>query len=220
MMILAGYGLWNCYVEVNSSGDTGRRALLGGKAVLLSFDGTPKAIIRLTEIPPTGNNRSCNGLEAISYCSMLAALRDTEASGATRMRQRAWRRHYFTLIALIALIAIVVSVLHREDPQRNLMECKSNLKNLGTAMEMYSTDWSGHYPDRFEKLVPNYLETLPSCPAVGAVTYEMERGPEAPHNEAGFQDYYYLFCAGNNHARAGVPENGPGYDCCMSILER
>ena len=87
-------------------------------------------------------------------------------------------------------------------------------------MEMYSTDWSGHYPDRLPKLVPNYLDALPTCPAGAAMTYEMEYGPEAPHNEAGFHDYYYLYCGGKYHSQAGVPENIPAYDGCNTVHER
>lgn len=129
-------------------------------------------------------------------------------------------QHTLTLIVLLAVVAITVSLLHREDPQAQLYDCNSNLKNLGTAMEMYSTDWAGHYPDRFEKLVPNYLETLPVCPAAQNITYQMEYGPQAPHNEHGFQDFYYLFCAGKNHSNAGVPENYPAHDGSVGILER
>jgi hypothetical protein len=133
---------------------------------------------------------------------------------------RKHRQHILTLIALLALVALAVHLLHGEDPQGQLTECHSNLKNLSTAMEMYSTDWSGHYPDRFEKLVPNYLKTLPACPVSGAVTYEIEYGAEAPHNECGFQDYYYLYCAGEYHSRAGAAENCPALDGSMSFLER
>jgi hypothetical protein len=124
------------------------------------------------------------------------------------------------LLAILTLVAFTVRYLHYRDPQRQLTECKSNLRNLGTAMEMYSTDWSGHYPDRLRKLVPNYLHVLPTCPAVEAMTYQMEYGPEASHNEGGFHDYYYLYCAGQNHSRVGIPENIPAYDGCGSVHER
>ena len=60
------------------------------------------------------------------------------------------RRGGFTLIELmivIAIIAILAAILVpnfiRARAQGQLTACKSNLKNIGTAMEMYSTDWSG-----------------------------------------------------------------------------
>ena len=63
------------------------------------------------------------------------------------------RRGGFTLIELmivIAIIAILAAILVpnfiRARAQGQLTACKSNLKNIGTAMEMYSTDWSGKYP--------------------------------------------------------------------------
>jgi hypothetical protein len=115
------------------------------------------------------------------------------------------------LLGVLALIALGAQTLDREDAQRDLEGCKSNLNNLSTAMEMYSTDWSGHYPNRFDKLVPNYLKELPPCPATGSVTYEMEYGPRAPHNEEGFQDFYYLYCSGANHSGIGLAENQPNH---------
>ena len=63
------------------------------------------------------------------------------------------RRGGFTLIELmivIAIIAILAAILVpnfiRARAQGQLTACKSNLKNIGTAMEMYSTDWGGKYP--------------------------------------------------------------------------
>lgn len=44
--------------------------------------------------------------------------------------------------------------------------CKSNLKNLATALEMYSSDNRGHYPESLDKLIPgNYLRKIPTCPS-------------------------------------------------------
>lgn len=49
--------------------------------------------------------------------------------------------------------------------------CLSNLKNVGTALEMYSTDAAGRYPARLAQLVPNYLVSIPTCPTAGRDTY-------------------------------------------------
>lgn len=136
--------------------------------------------------------------------------------GEVKNRQRS----IVSLLVIFVVVALAVRYLLYRDPRRQLTECKSNQKNIGTAMEMYSTDWSGHYPDRLTKLVPNYLDALPTCPAAGAMTYQMEYGPKAAHNKASFSDYYYLYCAGQNHSRAGLPENTPAYDGVMSTHER
>jgi hypothetical protein len=65
---------------------------------------------------------------------------------------------------------------------------KSNLKNLATALEMYSTDNAGHYPASLSQVTPNYLKFIPQCPAAGKVTYRYAR---AEHPEA-----YTVWCGG------------------------
>ena len=85
-------------------------------------------------------------------------------------------------------------------------------------MEMYSTDWSGRYPDSLDKLVPRYLPSIPQCPAAPrGQGYGLE-GPESSHNPEGFQDYYYLYCLAENHP--GSAENLPGFDGIQSVIER
>lgn len=123
------------------------------------------------------------------------------------------------LPALLALAAISTSLLTR-DTARHLYDCQNNLKTIGTAMEMYSTDWQGHYPPRIDMLVPRYLPEIPVCPAAGFMTYQMEYGPNAPHNERGFQDYYFIYCAGDFHRRQHLPAGYPQYDGVSSVMER
>lgn len=96
--------------------------------------------------------------------------------------------------------------------QGQLTACKSNLKNIATALEMYSTDWSGRYPSDMGYLTPNYLRTIPECPAAGKNTYleAFQTGPEAPGNEDQYQDYYYLECHGHFHPQ--LEPNYPRYD--------
>lgn len=103
-------------------------------------------------------------------------------------------------------------VKHERGP---LVACESNLKNLGTALEMYSTDWSGEYPDSFDKLTPNYLKTIPVCPTKGAkpYTYDLSK-PEG-------QDYpvYLLKCVGHQHADQGVEADHPQYSGMDGLQE-
>lgn len=71
-------------------------------------------------------------------------------------------------------------------------ECGNNLKNYATALEMYSTDWAGKFPGDPSKLTPNYLKTLPVCPASGAAySYDVSTKP----------DGYTVTCPGNSHGR-------------------
>ena len=140
------------------------------------------------------------------------------------------RRGGFTLIELmivIAIIAILAAILVpnfiRARAQGQLTACKSNLKNIGTAMEMYSTDWSGKYPTGgMNLLTPNYLKTIPECPAAGSVTYSADFGASGgpTYNTAGFQDYYWITCATTNHTAVSVSADYPQYDGIQGLIER
>jgi hypothetical protein len=96
-----------------------------------------------------------------------------------------------------------------------LLACEVNLENVGAALEMYSSDWSGQYPDQADMaghLVPNYLKSMPICPT-SKHGYAFEVGPDAPSNESRHEDYYFVFCQGNNH-----PDSPPDYPR-YSIIE-
>lgn len=103
--------------------------------------------------------------------------------------------------------------------QGPLTACHSNLKNIGTALEMYSTDWSGHYPRNLQQLVPNYIKELPECPSAGYMSYRADFGLQAPGNNGQFQDYYFMECAGDHHADDGLPPNYPQYTGIEGLLD-
>lgn len=100
-----------------------------------------------------------------------------------------------------------------------LTACKINLRDLGTAMEMYALDWSGHYPEDFATLTPNYLRTIPEC-EVSGVPYRVHFGPDALGNrqEDPLEHYYYLECYGENHTAAGVSGNFPAYNVLVGLM--
>ena len=93
----------------------------------------------------------------------------------------------------------------RHSPQGVTTGCKSNLKNIGTACEMYSTDNEGRYPRSLAQLTPNYLKILPTCYAAGKENYS------ASYVAASTPDLYTVFCSGHFHAGAGVAPNYPQY---------
>jgi len=113
----------------------------------------------------------------------------------------------FTLIELmivIAIIAILAAILVpnflKARAQGQLTACKSNCKNIATALEMYSSDNGGRYPvtANFTSLLTggNYLKLIPTCPAAGSNTY----GPV--YSAQTTPDTFSFFCSGNNHAKA------------------
>ncbi|MGE0491096.1 MAG: hypothetical protein AB7S38_17950 [Vulcanimicrobiota bacterium] len=103
----------------------------------------------------------------------------------------------------------------RHRAQGRLMACKSNLKGIGTALEMYSTDWCGRYPTNINLVTPNYLKTLPTCPGARSDSYS------ASYQSTSRPDVYTLYCQGMNHCEAGFIEpNYPRYQAISGVLER
>ena len=119
----------------------------------------------------------------------------------------------------IVLAAVLAPNFIRSRSGGRMVACKSSLKNLGTAMEMYSSDWSGKYPSTLAQLTPNYLKTLPECSSVSRVTYKLSTGNTA-YNSAGFEDYYFLWCDSDNHANIGLSPGYPQYDGIQGLIER
>ena len=124
------------------------------------------------------------------------------------------------VLSVILLVGLLAPNFIRHGCRGQLTACKSNLKNIGTALEMYSTDWNGHYPRNLNLLTPNYLKTIPECPNAGRVTYRADFGPQAGYNNRRFQDYYVVECAGNNHRGASVPPDYPQYDAVNGLIGR
>lgn len=60
-----------------------------------------------------------------------------------------------------------------------LTRCTSNLRVIGTALEMYSTDWSGRYPLEQALLTPNYLKAIPTCPTGQPYLYLSQSVPDS-----------------------------------------
>lgn len=105
----------------------------------------------------------------------------------------------------------------------SLSACKSNLKNLGTAFEMYSMDWSGKYPPigrEKELLIPAYLRRIPECPRAGKDTYTMSSDRNGPYNTEGFEDYYHIQCTTSFHEAVDVPRNYPQFDGIQGLIAR
>ncbi|MHC9539063.1 MAG: hypothetical protein AB9903_06045 [Vulcanimicrobiota bacterium] len=92
-----------------------------------------------------------------------------------------------------------------------MVPCKSNLKNIATAMEMYSSDNEGCYPHSLEAITPNYLKTLPTCASAGKITYKYVYTSKP--------DIYTVWCHGAYHtpmSRINMPE----YDSLKGLYEK
>ena len=92
--------------------------------------------------------------------------------------------------------------------------CKSNLKNLATACEMYSTDNHSLYPGRLDTLTPNYLKHIPLCPSAQKETYS---GSYISCNVR--PEGYTIFCEGQFHQKGGLANpNYPQYSSFSGLI--
>ncbi len=114
-------------------------------------------------------------------------------------------RDLFVSLLLIGLLS--VAVRHRLKPKaaEDLQTCKSNLKNIATACEMYSTDNEGRYPLETRELVPLYLPQMPVCPgadsAAAVYAFQSATSPDA----------FSICCQGLNHRSLIATPNYPQY---------
>ncbi len=82
----------------------------------------------------------------------------------------------------LALLGLIVAVLFGFPRVVSFSPtvCRSNLKNIDTAIQMYQTDWSDALPPTLTSLTPNYLKTIPRCPAdttaEDSLTWKVEVG--------------------------------------------
>lgn len=118
---------------------------------------------------------------------------------------------------VIAILAILLSVLIpnviRARGRGLLTACTSNLKNIGTALEMYNVDASGRYPATLSDLTPNYLKSIPTCPSAGADTYS---GAFVSTTDP---DEFEVFCQGTNHG-GFTDTDYPRFDPEVGLIER
>ena len=143
------------------------------------------------------------------------------------MMHRVSSRKGFTLIELmivIAIIAILAAILVpnfiRARAQGQVTSCKSNLKNIGTACEMYATDNAGRYPADLNKLTTPangqqpYLKQVPKCPSQGtSAPYT------ASYKSAMNPDVYTVYCSGSNHTAAGCDADYPKFTATQGLIE-
>lgn len=113
---------------------------------------------------------------------------------------------------LSVLAAILVPNFMRARARGQITACKSNLKNIGTACEMFATDHKGLYPRKMAELMPAYLKKIPTCPGAGRDTYS------GVYLQG--EKNYTVFCSGLNHANASSSQNYPQFTSLEGLVER
>jgi len=105
----------------------------------------------------------------------------------------------FMLVIGLCLFVILRDVLGKD----HFESCKKNLRDMGTAFEMYSSDNLGRYPVSIDMITPHYMTMLPRCPAAGKVTYS--------YTYTQIPDCYTVWCSGDHHS-GYAGHNFPEYD--------
>lgn len=91
-----------------------------------------------------------------------------------------------------------------------LIGCKSNLKNLATACEMYASDNGGRYPKAVSELVEkNYLRRIPKCPLGGDYQYSVKLKPDS-----------FIWICPCEHTGTDTPKGYPRYNAEQGLIER
>ena len=102
--------------------------------------------------------------------------------------------------------------------QGQLTACKSNLKNIATALEMWQSDHDGQCPENLSDVTAGpyggYLKTIPVCPAAREDTYSDSYKRSA--DGKGFE----ICCRGEHHRLLGVPKNKPAFSSTSGLIEK
>jgi len=125
---------------------------------------------------------------------------------------------FFGLIAVGILAAIIVPNFLKSRAMGQFTACKSNCKNIGTALEMYSTDFKGHYPPSLDCVTPNYLKNIPTCPSAEKDTYSESYTSTIGDPKTGTPDSYSFFCQGEYHKIVSNTRDCPRYDSMNGLI--
>lgn len=113
------------------------------------------------------------------------------------------------VLAVPLLAAVLVPQFVHPRCPGTLSTCKSNLKSIATAAEMYSLDNEGLYPPTMALLTPRYLKTIPECPTLRSYSYKYRQNKAA----------YTVHCLGD-HQATNVPYGYPQYSSYQGLCER
>ena len=127
-----------------------------------------------------------------------------------------WWALFIFLSVIAALAYILIPNFLRARAGGNYNHCQSNLKNIGTALEMYSEKNNKLYPPSLSMLTPDYLKTIPTCPSGKlksggyAATYHVSSDGKA----------YSFYCGGVNHSNVGAGKNYPQYNSYTGLMPK
>lgn len=134
------------------------------------------------------------------------------------LRTRGIMSSRFLVAGLLGSAVVGVPNFSRAKAQGQLTDCKVNLKKIATALEIWSVDHEGKYPESLTPLVGEYLTRIPDCPAAAQDTYSATyRRFTDVESEV---ESYEVYCQGHHHAKVGVEIDYPRYSGVSGLLER
>src|SRR5688572_30079472 len=96
------------------------------------------------------------------------------------------------VIAVAVLCLLAQFALMLLQSRRDYHDCAGHIKNIGTALEMYSTDNKGQYPPSLYPLMTDYLKSIPTCPVAHRDTYSATYTLQQASK-------YIIQCSGDHH---------------------
>lgn len=121
------------------------------------------------------------------------------------------------IITIFTIWAAVIGVPNylRSRAGGKYTQCLANCKNIGAALETYADDNNGLYPDRLDKLTPDYLKVIPTC--AGS---ETNTGYISSYSRSKEGDVFTFYCTGKNHEILNIDENYPQYNSISWLISK
>jgi hypothetical protein len=151
------------------------------------------------------------------------------------MMKKRWDRVRASLVSCFVILMLACIMIPNSIRQRaggKFTLCKSNLKNIGTALEMYRTDNCGRYPLELKYITPGYMKEIPTCSSlqgrlvpetVDIICPELAGkwhcNPEYLYIRSENPDVYTIRCNGDGHSLITGVSNYPQYDSIQGLLE-
>ncbi|MBQ7528841.1 hypothetical protein IJT10_02915 [bacterium] len=120
-------------------------------------------------------------------------------------------RFFLAVIGVCLSVTVALSGCSKKQMEEDLKTCSDNLKQIGTACELYATDHKEHYPKTIEELQPKYMATIPTCPVHDtSYVYTSQKDP----------DSYEVYCPGSNHIELGLENDHPIFNSTQGLVTK
>jgi len=110
------------------------------------------------------------------------------------------------MVILAVLAMLILPSYVRARSRGRLSACETNLRNMASALEVYSTENDRHFPASLTNLTPTYIQSVPTCPSAGSGTPYVQGFVSMSNPSA-----YTLTCKGSWHTDLGLPEDAPSF---------